>query len=105
MLDTHRQLYHSNRGFLCKFCNTVIRHRHSVRRHLEKTHGEHQVEWSTPGFLDSLLAELPENLLHPSGDLKLSHKQQEERQRLLESLRKTHFQDKGLVLKGITYFI
>ncbi|XP_034233362.1 PR domain zinc finger protein 15-like [Thrips palmi] len=97
LLDTHRQLYHSNRGFLCKFCNTVIRHRHSVRRHLEKTHGEHQEEWSAPGFLDTLLAELPENLLQLSGDLKLSPKQQEERQHLLESLRKMHFQNKSIL--------
>lgn len=100
LLDTHRQIYHSNRGFLCKYCNTVIRHRHSVRRHLEKTHQDHQEEWSTPGFLDKLLAELPENLLHPSGDLKLSPKQQEERLHLLESLRKKHFQDKSPLMEA-----
>ncbi|KAJ1523544.1 hypothetical protein ONE63_001392 [Megalurothrips usitatus] len=100
LLETHHLLFHSNRGFLCKYCNTVIRHRHSVRRHLEKIHSEHRQEWSLPGFIDFLLVDLPENVLQPVGDTKLTPLQQQERQQQLELLRKNHFHRKCLTNAG-----
>jgi hypothetical protein len=33
-----------------------VRHRNSIRRHLENRHGELHQEWATPGFLDKLQA-------------------------------------------------
>ena len=33
-----------------------VRHRNSIRRHLENRHSELHQEWATPGFLDKLEA-------------------------------------------------
>jgi hypothetical protein len=43
-----------------------VRHRNSIRRHLENRHGELHQEWATPGFLDKLQAggnSAPANML------------------------------------------
>jgi hypothetical protein len=54
-----------------------VRHRTSIRRHLENRHGELHHEWTTPGFLDKLLAggnNAPANML-VNASLVTSHPQ------------------------------
>ena len=56
MLKGHIRKFHGGHIFVCPYCNMSVRHRNSIRRHLENRHNELQQEWATPGFLDKLEA-------------------------------------------------
>jgi uncharacterized C2H2 Zn-finger protein len=56
MLKGHIRKFHGGHIFVCPYCNMSVRHRNSIRRHLENRHGELHHEWATPGFLDKLEA-------------------------------------------------
>lgn len=56
MLKSHIRKFHGGHIFVCPYCNMSVRHRNSIRRHLENRHSELHQEWSTPGFLDKLEA-------------------------------------------------
>jgi uncharacterized C2H2 Zn-finger protein len=56
MLKGHIRKFHNGHIFICPYCNMSVRHRNSIRRHLENRHGELHQEWSTPGFIDKLQA-------------------------------------------------
>lgn len=57
MLKGHIKKFHGGRIYVCPYCNMSVRHRTSIRRHLENHHGDLQHEWTTPGFLDKLESE------------------------------------------------
>jgi hypothetical protein len=56
MLKGHIRKFHGGHIFVCPYCNMSVRHRNSIRRHLENRHSELHQEWATPGFLDKLEA-------------------------------------------------
>ena len=56
MLKGHIRKFHGGHIFVCPYCSMSVRHRNSIRRHLENRHIELHQEWATSGFLDKLEA-------------------------------------------------
>ncbi|KAJ9594591.1 hypothetical protein L9F63_027426 [Diploptera punctata] len=76
MLKAHIKKFHGGHIYVCPFCNMSVRHRTSIRRHLENRHNELQHEWLMPGFLDKLVSETNAEALNSLPNTSLSNSQE-----------------------------